>query len=283
MPTIATWNVNSVKARLPNVLDWLKSAAPDVVFLQELKCETHAFPSMEIEDLGYNLAVHGQKSYNGVAILSKRPLDDVVEGLAGDDADDQARYLEATVDDLRLICLYAPNGNPPDTDKYPYKLSWMARLRDRVAGLLETEQPLVIGGDYNVIPEASDCYDAAAWAGDALFLPETRKAYRSLVHLGLTDAFRAIDARPGQYTFWTTSAAPGSTTTASASTTSYCRPRPPTAWKAAPSTVSRAPSPRPATTPRSSSPSPTPERPARGRSRWSPSQDKPINATMHAL
>ena len=202
MPTIATWNVNSVKARLPNVLDWLKSAAPDIVFLQEIKCETPAFPAMEIEDLGYNLAVHGQKSYNGVAILSKRPMDDVVEGLAGDDTDDQARYLEATVDDLRLICLYAPNGNPPDTDKYPYKLSWMARLRARVADLLETEQPLVIGGDYNVIPEAPDCYDPAAWAGDALFMLETRRAYRSLLHLGLTDAFRAIDTRPGQYTFW---------------------------------------------------------------------------------
>ena len=200
--TVATWNVNSIKARLPNILDWLRTAAPDIVLLQELKCETAAFPALEIEDLGYNLAVHGQKSWNGVAILSKRPIEDVERGLPGDESDLQARYIEATVDDLRVASLYLPNGNPVDSDKYPYKLAWMDRLHDRIATLLETEQAFVLGGDYNVIPEAADVHDPAGWAEDALFKPETRCRFRALLHLGLIEAYRALHPEPGAFTYW---------------------------------------------------------------------------------
>ena len=199
---LATWNVNSIKARLPLVLDWLGRVRPDVVVLQELKCETQAFPAEPIEDLGYNLAVLGQKTYNGVAILSRSPIEDVVEGLPGDPEDEQARYLEATIGDLRVVGLYAPNGNPVDSPKYPYKLRWMERLTARVEELLESEQPLVIGGDYNVIPDAADCYDPAAWSTDALFRLDTRRSYRRLMALGLTDALRAVRSDAGMYTFW---------------------------------------------------------------------------------
>ncbi len=208
MLTIATWNVNSVKARLPNVLAWLRQARPDVVLFQELKCETAAFPALEFEDLGYNLAVHGQKSWNGVALLSRRPIEDVVRGLPpteGDDApaDEQARYIEATVGTVRIASLYLPNGNPPDTEKYPYKLRWMDRLRRHAAALLETGQAFVLGGDFNVIPAEADVYDPAGWAGDALFKPETRARFRALLHLGLTEAWRALHpAAVGAYTFW---------------------------------------------------------------------------------
>jgi len=199
---IATWNVNSVKARLPNVLEWLQSAAPDVVLLQEIKTVDDTFPRLEIEGLGYACAVHGQKSYNGVAILSKRGLEDVSAGLPGDDADEQARYLEATVDGVRVATIYLPNGNPTDSEKFPYKLAWMARLRDRAAALLTDERPVVLGGDYNVIPTDEDVHDAAAWAGDALIRPETRAAFRSVLWLGYTDAFRAKDPTPHKYSFW---------------------------------------------------------------------------------
>ena len=200
--TVATWNVNSVRARLPNVLDWLRDAAADIVCLQEIKCEDAKFPRLEIEDLGYNVALLGQKSYNGVAILSKAPIDASLAGLPGAE-DDQARYLEAEIGDLRVVCLYAPNGNPiDDAGKFSYKLDWMARLDTRLAELLETEQAVVVTGDFNVIPEDRDCYDPAAWAGDALFHLETRRAFRRLLHAGWTDALRATTARPGVYTFW---------------------------------------------------------------------------------
>ena len=202
MPTIATWNVNSIKARLPNVLDWLKSAGPDIALLQEIKCEAAAFPREAVEDLGYNVSIAGQKSYNGVALLSKRPHDLVLDALPGDESDDQARYLEAEVDDLRVACLYLPNGNPVDGPKYPYKLAWMARLRDRVAALLETGQPFALGGDYNVIPAPEDCYDPAAWAEDALFRLETRRAFRAILNLGVVEAYRALHAGGGAFTFW---------------------------------------------------------------------------------
>ncbi|NBB82234.1 MAG: exodeoxyribonuclease III [Alphaproteobacteria bacterium] len=200
---IATWNVNSIKARLGNVTDWLETAAPDVVLLQELKCETAAFPSEAIEALGYTAAVVGQKSYNGVALLSKRPIADVTEGLPGGDDDAQARWVEATVDgDLRIAALYLPNGNPAPGPKYDYKLSWMDRLADRVRDLLAGDRPFVLGGDYNVIPAEIDCYDPAAWADDALFRLDTRRKWRTLLNLGLTDALRAVDAAPGRYTYW---------------------------------------------------------------------------------
>ena len=201
MPRIATWNVNSVKARLANVLEWLKSASPDIALLQELKCTTENFPRLEIEDLGYNAAVLGQKSYNGVAILAKRPIEDVLEGLPDSD-DAPARSIEGTVDGVRVASIYLPNGNPADTEKFPYKLVWMDRLRDRAAALLETEMPVALGGDYNIIPEDEDCYDPAAWKGDALFRPESRGKFRAIEYLGYTEAFRALHSGRGHYTFW---------------------------------------------------------------------------------
>ena len=204
MPTtIATWNVNSVNARLPNVLEWLRAAKPDVVLLQETKCLDAAFPREAIEDLGYNVATHGQKSYNGVAILSRRPIEDVAPGLPGDPADEQARYLEATVGGVRVASIYLPNGNPIGTDRFAYKLAWMERLRARAQALLELDEPVVLGGDYNVIPEPIDCHDPKAWADDALFQPESRRAFRALLHLGLTDAFRALHPDEARaYSFW---------------------------------------------------------------------------------
>ena len=204
MPTtIATWNVNSVNARLPNVLEWLRAARPDVALLQEIKCLDTAFPREDIEELGYEVATHGQKSYNGVAILSRRPIEDVARGLPGDPLDEQARYIEATVGGVRVASIYLPNGNPIGTEKFAYKLAWLERLRAHAAALLELDELFVLGGDYNVIPEPVDCHDPRAWAGDALFQPESRRAFRALLHLGLTDAFRAL--HPGEeraYSFW---------------------------------------------------------------------------------
>lgn len=200
---IATWNVNSIKARLPNVLDWLKTAAPDVALLQETKTVDENFPFLELEALGYACAVHGQKSYNGVAILSKIGLEDVQARLPGGDGDEQARYLEATVGDgVRVATIYLPNGNPADSEKYSYKLAWMARLKARAADLLATERPVVLGGDYNVIPADEDVHDPVAWAGDALIKPETRAAFREILWLGYTDAYRALNATPHKYSFW---------------------------------------------------------------------------------
>lgn len=205
---LATWNVNSIKARLPNVLAWLEEAAPDIVVLQELKCETDAFPRLEIEALGYACAVVGQKSYNGVALLARQPLriEDVLTALPGDESDPQARYVEATVGGLRVGGLYLPNGNPVgeagESEKYRYKLAWMERLHARAQALLKAEQPFVLAGDFNVIPAAKDCHDPAAWAEDALFRLETRRHWRALLALGLTDALEAVHPEPGQYTFW---------------------------------------------------------------------------------
>ena len=202
MPTIATWNVNSINARLPNILGWLQATKPDIVLLQEIKCQDAAFPAEAVGDLGYNVAVHGQKSYNGVAILSLRPLEDVTRGLPGDPTDEQARYLEASVGGLRVASIYLPNGNPIGTETFTYKLAWMERLRAHAASLLEQDEAVVLGGDYNVIPEPIDCHDPNAWLGDALFQPESRRAFRALLHLGLTEAFRALHPKERAYTFW---------------------------------------------------------------------------------
>ena len=202
---IATWNVNSIKARLPTVIEVLKTINADVVCLQEIKCETDAFPYMEIEELGYNVEAHGQKSYNGVAMLSRFPLEDVMRGLPGDESDEQARYVEALVladRPVRVGGLYLPNGNPVGTEKFPYKLRWMERLKARAQSLLENEETFVMAGDYNVIPRDEDCYDPKAWADDALFQPESRGAWRTLLNLGLTDAYMACDGRAHEYTFW---------------------------------------------------------------------------------
>lgn len=203
---LATWNVNSVNARLETVVSWLQDAAPDVACLQEIKCENAKFPKQAFEDLGYSVAVHGQKTYNGVAILSKPAIEETLPGLPGDDSDEQARYLEAVIQGargpVRVASIYLPNGNPADTEKFAYKLKWFARLRDRARALLAFEEPLALAGDYNVIPRDEDCHDPKAWAGDALFRPESRAAWRSLVNLGLTDAYMAADGKAHQYTFW---------------------------------------------------------------------------------
>ncbi len=199
---VASWNVNSINVRLSIVLEWLKAHAPDVLLLQELKMTEDKFPAADFEALGYESAVFGQKAWNGVAILSRHKILDIRKGLPGGDNDEQARYIEANVNGLRVASIYLPNGNPVGTEKYPYKLAWMERLRAHVAMLLKAEQPLVLGGDYNVIPEARDCYDPRAWAEDALFRLETRQKFRALLNLGLTDAFRVHNDKDDQYTFW---------------------------------------------------------------------------------
>ncbi|MFQ5785793.1 MAG: exodeoxyribonuclease III [Alphaproteobacteria bacterium] len=199
---IATWNVNSIKARLPRVLDWLAEAKPDVALLQETKTLAENFPELEIGDLGYNVAVCGQKSYNGVAILAKRPIEDTVTALPGDDDDKQARYIEAMVGDVRVASIYLPNGNPVESDKFPYKLAWLERLYDHARALLDYEEAFVLGGDYNVAPTDADVYDPAAWADDALCRPETRTRFRAILNLGLTEAYRALHPQPGAYSFW---------------------------------------------------------------------------------
>jgi len=202
---IATWNVNSVNARLPTVLRWFEMEQPDVACLQEIKCIDEKFPAAEFEALGYNVAVHGQKTYNGVALLSKTPLEDVRKGLPGDDSDDHARYLEALVSapqPVRVAAIYLPNGNPVASEKFPYKLRWMDRLKARARELMAYEEPLVLAGDYNVIPEPEDADNPASWAGDALFQPQTRQSFRALKNMGLTDAYMQADGAPGGYTFW---------------------------------------------------------------------------------
>jgi len=202
---IATWNVNSVNARLETVLRWFEEATPDVASLQEIKCIDEKFPAEAFERLGYNVAVHGQKSYNGVAMLSKTPLEDVRKGLPGEDEDEQARYLEAVVSGptpVRVASIYLPNGNPIESDKFGYKLRWMARLNAHAQALLAYEEPLALVGDYNVIPEPRDAAFPNNWLGDALFQPESRAAFRALKNLGLTEAFLAIDGSPEAYTFW---------------------------------------------------------------------------------
>lgn len=199
---IATFNINGIKARLPALLDWLAQSQPDVVCLQEIKSVDDGFPRQPFVDLGWHLETHGQKAFNGVAILSRHPMQDVTRGLPGDATDEQARWIEAVVQGVRICGLYLPNGNPAPGPKYDYKLAWMARMQARVADLLATEAPLVICGDYNVIPQAKDAAKPEAWVTDALHLPQTRAAYQRLCNLGLTDAFRARDPRPGQYSFW---------------------------------------------------------------------------------
>ncbi|HEY0291457.1 MAG TPA: exodeoxyribonuclease III [Hansschlegelia sp.] len=203
---IATWNVNSVKSRLDLLLRWLDEARPDLVCLQEIKCLDEAFPTAALEDAGYSVAVHGQKTYNGVALLSRFPLEDVMRGLPGDETDEQARYIEAVVSTpggaVRVGGVYLPNGNPVDSPKYGYKLGFMERLRAHAAERLLLEEPFVLAGDFNVIPEARDARRPEAWVGDALYLPDTHAAWRRLLALGLTDALRASDDEGGVYTFW---------------------------------------------------------------------------------
>lgn len=203
---IATWNVNSVRLRLDNTLRWLKEAAPDLVCLQELKCQTDQFPKQAFEDAGYNCAVHGQKSWNGVAILSRFPIEDTHTDLPGDTADEQSRYIECLVSTkegaLRVASLYLPNGNPVGTEKYPYKLAWMDRLIAHAKSRLELEEPFVLAGDYNVIPAPEDVHNPASWVEDALFRIETRAKFNALLNLGFTEAVRATTDESGVYSFW---------------------------------------------------------------------------------
>jgi exodeoxyribonuclease III len=202
---IATFNINGIKARAEALVDWLAEAKPDVACLQEIKSVDEAFPREMFERLGYQVETHGMKAFNGVAILSKLPLEDVTRRLPGDDADEQARWIEATVmgrRPVRVCGLYLPNGNPVPGPKYDYKLAWMARMQARVEALLLTEEPLVFCGDYNVIPQAEDAAKPEDWKTDALFLPQSREALQRLINLGLTDAIRARDPRPGVYSYW---------------------------------------------------------------------------------
>ncbi len=188
---------------MPNVTAWLQSAKPDVLLLQEIKCETEAFPGMEFAALGYRAAVVGQKAYNGVAILSREMPQDVLNYLPGDKNDTQARYVEATVQGVRVASLYLPNGNPIDTEKFDFKLDWIKRLMAHAQKLLANEKPVVLGGDYNVIPTPEDVYDPKGWEEDALYHPKTRAAFRALNHIGLTEAYRALHPHQKHaYTFW---------------------------------------------------------------------------------
>ena len=205
---IATWNVNSVNARLEGVLAWFEAEAPDVAVLQEIKFVDEKFPTEAFERLGYNVAVHGQKNYNGVALLSKFPLEDVRRGLpflSDDETDEQARYIEALVEaprPIRVGAIYLPNGNPIGTEKFDYKLAWFDRFNRHARDLLAFEEPLALCGDYNVIPEAEDAKNPAAWTDDALFQPQSRQAFRALKNLGLADAHEIGGEPAGTYTFW---------------------------------------------------------------------------------
>ncbi|HHB80365.1 MAG TPA: exodeoxyribonuclease III [Aliiroseovarius sp.] len=202
---IASFNINGIKARIAALPEWLKEAEPDVALLQEIKSVDVAFPREVCEELGYQVETHGKKSFNGVAILSKLPLEDISRGLPGDSEDEQARWIEATVvgkQAIRVCGLYLPNGNPCPGPKYDYKLAWMKRLQRRAETLLAEEMPFLMAGDYNIIPQDEDARRPDAWREDALGCPESRAAYRKIVHLGLTDAFRARTSAPGHYTFW---------------------------------------------------------------------------------
>jgi exodeoxyribonuclease-3 len=208
---IASWNVNSVKVRLPHLLDFLQTAQPDVLCLQEIKCLADDFPRLEIATLGYKVEALGQRAYNGVALVSREPARDIVVGLPGF-ADEQSRYIEASFSssggtagdggEVRIASAYFPNGNPVGTDKFSYKLTWMERLIGHAQELLRSEAPFVLAGDYNVCPSDDDVYDPVAWRDDALCRIETRSRYRELLHLGLTDAYRVFHKEPHRYTFW---------------------------------------------------------------------------------
>jgi exodeoxyribonuclease-3 len=204
---IATFNINGVRARIETMTGWLAEAQPDVVVLQEIKSQDEGFPREPIADLGYNIETHGQKGFNGVAILSKLPLEDVTRGLPGDDADEQARYIEATVVGsraIRVAGLYLPNGNPQPGPKFDYKLAWMRRLRAQARRLLASEMPALMLGDYNVILEPRDAARPEKWLDDALFQPESRAALRRILFDGWTEAVRSRDpdVTRGPFTFW---------------------------------------------------------------------------------
>jgi exodeoxyribonuclease III len=198
---IASWNVNSIRARLDHVTEWLKLQQPDVLLMQELK-QTE-FPAEVFKELGYESVAVTQKAYNGVAILSRYPIETINTTLAGDEQDSHARFLEATIEGIRVVNIYLPNGNPVGTEKFAYKLAWMDRLHKEMTAWRKDGLPMVVGGDFNVIPEDIDCHKPASWIHDALFQPEPRGRYRALLDLGYTDAFRSLHpGEGGQFTFW---------------------------------------------------------------------------------
>ncbi len=203
---ITTWNINGIRARIEGAVAYVREAKPDVLCLQEIKCQDEGFPREAFTDLGYTVETYGQKGFNGVALLSLHPLEDVTRGLPGDDTDVQSRFIEATVTvgtlSVRVASLYLPNGNPLGTEKFSYKLGWMARLEAHARALLATEMPVVLAGDYNVIPDPADARRPDAWTNDALFQPESRGAFRAIENLGYLDAIRACHPEPGIYTFW---------------------------------------------------------------------------------
>jgi len=202
---IASFNINGIKARIERLVEWLPESGVDVAMLQEIKSVDDNFPRQVFEDMGFSVATHGQKSFNGVAILSRLPLEDVSRGLPGDPDDAQARWIEATVMGARAVrvcCLYLPNGNPVPGPKYDYKLAWIARLKTRAEALLKSEEITLMAGDYNIIPQAGDAHSPEKWRDDALFLPQSRAAYQRILNLGFTDAFRARNDAPLNYTFW---------------------------------------------------------------------------------
>ncbi len=199
---IATYNINGTNARLPRLLEWLAEYKPDVACLQEIKTVSENFPVEVIREAGYHSLVHGQKGFNGVAILSREPATETQRGLPGDDADDHSRYLEAEVAGVRVASIYLPNGNPQPGPKFDYKLAWMARLAAHAQTLHGLAQPVVLAGDYNVIPTDEDVFSVKAMANDALMQPESRAAFRSLCFQGWTDAIRAVTPSGRVYTFW---------------------------------------------------------------------------------
>jgi len=200
---IATYNVNGINGRLPVLLRWLKETSPDVVCLQELKAPHEKFPEAAIKDIGYNAIWHGQKSWNGVAILARdTQLQEVRRALPGDEEDVHSRYIEAVVNDIVIGCLYLPNGNPAPGPKFDYKLAWFERLTKHGAQLLKSGGPVVLTGDYNVMPTEMDVYKPERWVDDALFRPEVRSAFKSLVAQGWTDAIRTLYPDETIYTFW---------------------------------------------------------------------------------
>jgi exodeoxyribonuclease-3 len=199
---IASWNLNSVKARLPHLLAFLQDAQPDVLCLQETKCLAQDFPRLELQGLGYHVEAIGQRSYNGVALLSKQAPKRLVTELLGNNGDEQARYIEASFGEVRIASVYLPNGNPVGTEKFSYKLAWMERLIEHARELLRLEVPFVLAGDYNICPTDDDVYDPVAFRDDALCRLEARSRFRALLYLGLTDAYRVFHAEPHRYTFW---------------------------------------------------------------------------------
>lgn len=205
--SIATWNVNSVRARLEHLLKWIDSGtAPDVILLQELKTENDSFPAMEIEERGYNIAIHGQKSYNGVGILSKYPLEDVVRSISGNESDEQARYIEALVSAhgqvVRVASVYVPNGNEVGSEKFAYKLRFLNLLHQHMAMLLKQDELVVIGGDYNVAPFPLDVFDPKSLDGTVCYHPQERALLRRLMHLGYYDAWRALHPETQAFSWW---------------------------------------------------------------------------------